>query len=123
MRRIHPGPLEIERQYNESQMSERSGKSPALTLSRVRMRKDQHNRGRRRIEPSRSIYESRQAVISGACSSPRDASSLCKMIWGWLSISGLPVDRWDARPPQVRRADHVLPGSGYLRVVRLEHHI
>lgn len=63
-----------------------------------------------------------KAVISGACSSPRDASSLCKMIWRWLSISGLPVDRCDARPPQVRRADHVLPGSGYLRVVRLERH-
>src|ERR1017187_7863790 len=64
-----------------------------------------------------------KAVISGACSSPRDASSLCKMIWRWLSISGLPVDRCDARPPQVRRADHVLPGSGYLRVVRLERQI
>jgi hypothetical protein len=70
MRRIHPGPLEIERQYNESQMSERSGKSPALTLSRVRMRKDQHNRGRRRIEPSRSIYESRQSGHLGGMLQP-----------------------------------------------------
>src|ERR1022692_1684158 len=63
-------PLEIERQYNESQMSERSGKSPALTLSRVRMRKDQHNRGRRRIEPSRSIYESRQSGHLGGMLQP-----------------------------------------------------
>ena len=32
------------------------------------------------------------------------------------------LDRRHPRPPEVRRADHVIPGAGYFHPIRLERH-